>query len=789
MAERQGRSEELERSPQGQPSPLSSRMERSPPSRSSVAWEEDRAPQESSSPSQLHEVTAVQPLQIDASWLPVYKEEQDAVDFIVAFISCPRKSSGFLEEGQKKKFLESICRMCRTAKCRGLSEGMDVFFDRYELADNIKVLLEDEPRDKLCTALREEAMDAIFALSSVEKALEGKMKSLLEACFSSVFLLAPEEQMQYVDRNFYSKAVTAMVIILHKVLPNSPVWKVKEEVQNIIQLLINGTESEREDVQKVALHSIRTLRLLMDRNPTLEARRLFGLDEDAPICYEDIQIPDLGQLLGRRLLFAASKKRRSCPPCDVLMFLESFIIGQKRTSMPKDEAEQLHWEPETLSLLGLPTTTDMRFANYLKPSERTDIVLVTIEALRDSSAFEKDAVRAMLDVLMRDPAFWLRDVPKIMGCIHRTLEGITMAPAQQSMGSLLLLLTNHNPMQVVTSLLKMAPPRDSTALAMWEVIFSTPQTFENVLKELLRQLQSCSLITSATEDTCSTPLAPTASRELQAEDFGGESHDERDQRHPSLVTVSHSLKVLIMLSERPDMAREMLVHLPLITEVLHGSDGNIKMKVLVVIQNIKRHLERKEASAIAVQLVEELLPLFDNESSQLRELSMGLFRDMVESVEGSDKEKIQEKVQRGLLPLFFHMSDQIRSVAKVSREALLAAAELLQWKLLKELVQREQPWRIGECLLAQGRSRAEEHLDQSLPYLEDAQATLREAAIRFIGLAARHVRLQNQQKLSEIISALEPFRKDSDIVVRFWAACVIDTLSSQRVQPRLCCIL
>ena len=38
------------------------------------------------------------------------------------------------------------------------------------------------------------------------------------------------------------------------------------------------------------------------------------------------------------------------------------------------------------------------------------------------------------------------------------------------------------------------------------------------------------------------------------------------------------------------------------------------------------------------------------------------------------------------------------------------------------------------CLqLVRGRSRAEEYLDQSLPYLEDAQVALREAAVRFIG--------------------------------------------------------
>ena len=48
-------------------------------------------------------------------------------------------SPGYQEKGQKLKFLESICILCRTARCRGLSEGLDVFCHSYELVENIKV--------------------------------------------------------------------------------------------------------------------------------------------------------------------------------------------------------------------------------------------------------------------------------------------------------------------------------------------------------------------------------------------------------------------------------------------------------------------------------------------------------------------------------------------------------------------------------------------------------------------------------------------------------------------------
>ncbi|KAM6334656.1 uncharacterized protein FN964_013740 [Alca torda] len=94
---------------------------------------------------------------------------------------------------------------------------------------------------------------------------------------------------------------------------------------------------------------------------------------------------------------------------------------------------------------------------------------------------------------------------------------------------------------------------------------------------------------------------------------------------------------------------------------------------------------------------------------------------------------MKEEIQRLLVPLFFRTKDQTESVAKASEETLLTCANFLNWKKLKQLVQTKQTWRIGEALLVQDRRRVEEYLQHSMPYLKDAQATLREEAIRFIG--------------------------------------------------------
>ncbi|KAM9612010.1 uncharacterized protein ACIBXB_000292 [Morphnus guianensis] len=127
---------------------------------------------------------------------------------------------------------------------------------------------------------------------------------------------------------------------------------------------------------------------------------------------------------------------------------------------------------------------------------------------------------------------------------------------------------------------------------------------------------------------------------------------------------------------------------------------------------------------------------------------------------------MKKKIRRVLVPLFFHMNDQSESVAKASGEALLTCADLLKRKELKQLARTKQTRRIGEALLVQDRRRMEEYLHHSLPYLKDAQATLRVEAIRFIGLAARHLRDRNEEELQDMCRALQPLVNDAEPSVR-----------------------
>ncbi|XP_074994750.1 maestro heat-like repeat-containing protein family member 7 isoform X2 [Calonectris borealis] len=266
----------------------------------------------------------------------------------------------------------------------------------------------------------------------------------------------------------------------------------------------------------------------------------------------------------------------------------------------------------------------------------------------------------------------------------------------------------------------------------------------------------------ATEDACICLLALLVCtyKGVETEKFAALYKDWRYLRHPTLVMLSLVLSGLITLSKMPETARKIPVLLPDITEALQDANADVKMKAL--------------------------------ESSQVRELSISLFKDLMKTVVRSIKKKMKKRVQRVLLPLFLRMNDQAESVAKASRDTLLACAEFLGWRKLSYLAKTYQTHLIGECLLRHDRSRVGEYVCQSLPYLKDSQATLRDAAVRFIGLAARKLRKRSLEKLWDICNALLPLQKDPEPSVSSLATQTVFLLTPEMPPSRwrlrsLCC--
>eukprot|EP00075_Anas_platyrhynchos_P014662 XP_027303915.1 uncharacterized protein LOC113841457 isoform X2 [Anas platyrhynchos] len=178
-----------------------------------------------------------------------------------------------------------------------------------------------------------------------------------------------------------------------------------------------------------------------------------------------------------------------------------------------------------------------------------------------------------------------------MECIRRNLGSIHTASARHCLDSLLLELTNMMPREEVKNLLQFSPPRDSTDLAMWEVILAMPQTLENVLNIMLLGISLCQWCKEVTEDNCIRRLAMLGRNHIFLEDFGNPVHLQSYLRHPSPEMRLMVLKGLCTVSESPKKARKIQVLLPDIGEALQDTNTDMVLKALLVLRNVMAHVE------------------------------------------------------------------------------------------------------------------------------------------------------------------------------------------------------
>uniref|UniRef100_A0A803VUA9 Maestro heat like repeat family member 6 n=1 Tax=Ficedula albicollis TaxID=59894 RepID=A0A803VUA9_FICAL len=163
------------------------------------------------------------------------------------------------------------------------------------------------------------------------------------------------------------------------------------------------------------------------------------------------------------------------------------------------------------------------------------------------------------------------------------------------------------------------------------------------------------------------------------------------------------LRCLMVLCKRPSLANTMSALTESLMEVLKDEDR---------------------------ELIEALRPLFDNDTSHVQLLSIRIFEAVMELVEEEGKEPLERIVRQSLFPLFRHLHDKNQFVAEASWETLLQATIFLKRWNLQQLLESEELWRFGECLLKEERDRADGYLRQSVMYLQSPQKSIREAAMR-----------------------------------------------------------
>ncbi|XP_065493647.1 maestro heat-like repeat-containing protein family member 6 [Caloenas nicobarica] len=207
------------------------------------------------------------------------------------------------------------------------------------------------------------------------------------------------------------------------------------------------------------------------------------------------------------------------------------------------------------------------------------------------------------------------------------------------------------------------------------------------------------------------------------------------------------LRGLIALSSSPLMAQRMRFLQRRLVDLLQDADVDVLGMTLSVLRKVILDPSVPVSTPIALHLAERLRPLLDNESCYVQQLSVSLFRDVMEHVADDGKKPLKALLHQSLLPLIFHLYDENTFVAATCWEALLRITRFLKKEKLRQVLTSQQPIEvIGKCLLAECRSRAADYLRQSLTYLQSPQGSIREAAVRFLGLLGQHMRAQ-QDKL------------------------------------------
>ncbi|XP_032548182.1 maestro heat-like repeat-containing protein family member 6 isoform X2 [Chiroxiphia lanceolata] len=220
------------------------------------------------------------------------------------------------------------------------------------------------------------------------------------------------------------------------------------------------------------------------------------------------------------------------------------------------------------------------------------------------------------------------------------------------------------------------------------------------------------------------------------------------------------LRGLVVLSQDAVTTKRMRSLTQSLIQLLWDPDVELVRMTATVLGFLLSDKDLRLSSPTALQLAEALQPLFDNADSSVQLSSILLFRGVTTMVEKKGKKPLKPHVRQSLLPLFFHCHDENQRVAEASGEALLCVASLVKRRDLEKIVKKKELWRFSECLLEKERSRVAEYLRQALPYLESPQEPLREAAVRFTGMAGRYMRGQPEE-LQDIMDTLQAMRNDS----------------------------
>ncbi|KAK2532038.1 hypothetical protein Q9966_008311 [Columba livia] len=434
------------------------------------------------------------------------------------------------------------------------------------------------------------------------------------------------------------------------------------------------------------------------------------------------------------------------------------------------------------------------FWETVHPKDCEGSTVELAEAMTEGQSYDAEAGAALLDMLVESEVSTLKQVPRIVRCIHQWFMTNTDESVEHSLDNTLVELTDAHPHDVVVALLRCAPSCDRfivlTVKALlcrlgyrlvafeverkrgWDTLLHA-ETHHCAMGLLAREIRVVSRhlnasvasylveLLSRNEPRCELPamaflveILASPGPNVRAESFL--QLVPRYLQSTCSMTRSLLLKGLNVICDTPWMVPKMRFLVQRLTDLLQDADMDMVRMTLSVLRKVVRDPSVPISTPIALQLAERLQPLFDNdqvhlrqlvlsscplpvhqESWYVRQLSVSIFKKVIERVANDGKKLLKTLVHQSLLPLIFHVFDENKAVAATCRDTLLQATAFLKKEKLRQVVLRDQQTEaIGECLLVECRSRAAEYLRQTLTYMQSPQDSIREAAVAFlVGLA------------------------------------------------------
>ncbi|XP_068521832.1 uncharacterized protein [Anas acuta] len=425
-------------------------MEERPPSCPRVAWEASERSQESSSVLEPFAVCEVEPLQSDASWLPVYEEEEEAVDFIKAFVKNPER-----DDVQKIMFLRNIVTVFTTAQEKGLLEGLDTFCRENKLTANIQVRgrLAGWGRWRGSLGIGQGCLGAnIHGHPATPSGISGAAgTSALQGAGGHFWLgipglCQPCQQCWLCWRCVPVAARFHLICALQALLEEKPIdypctdlWEEAFLATSALSTVETVLEGEMLSLVAACVSSV----FFLLRTEDLDAWFTMTILQKMDVMLRTLLIRPPASSLGDKLQ-------------SILKLLLEFTTSSSR-AVQVNAAERI-WN---LFAFLYNCCRKEPFGQYLQPSQRTAIILKTLDIMSSYSTEDDEHFWAefMVDIAVEDPATWLMDVPKILRFIHESLSNCRDSD-HQKLFSVLSTMANQFPREVLLSILTDLPTLD-----------------------------------------------------------------------------------------------------------------------------------------------------------------------------------------------------------------------------------------------------------------------------------------------------------------------------------------